>query len=67
MSISDKYNYETFTKSLPISLLHCIENILNNSCEKCCDSLTMGTLNFTKSTALCTILYLFTNISSAIP
>ena len=38
MSISDKHNYKTFTKSPPASLLHCIENILNHSSKKCSDS-----------------------------
>ena len=48
MSISNKHNYKTFTKSPPASLLHCIESILNHSSVKCCDSLTMTTLMFTK-------------------
>ena len=55
MSISKKHNYITFTKRLPASLLHSIENILNHSSWKCCASLTMAALNFTKSTGLCTI------------
>ena len=55
MFISDKRNLKTFTESLPASLSHCIENILNHSPEKCCNSLTMAALSFTKSTGLCTI------------
>ena len=55
MSIIHKYNYKTFTKSPPASLLHCIENILNHSFVKCRDSLTMATLSLAKLTGLCTI------------
>ena len=55
MSISNKHNYKTFTKSPLASLLHYIENILNHSSGKCRDSLTMAALGFTKSTGLCTI------------
>ena len=55
MSVSNKHNYKTFTKSPPSSSLHCIENILNHSSGKCHDSLTMAALRFTKSTDLCTI------------
>ena len=54
MSISKKHNYKTFTKS-PASLLHYVETILNDSCGKCRDSLTMAALSFSKSTGLCTI------------
>ena len=64
MSISNKHNYKTFTKSPPGSLSHCIENVLNHSSRKCSDSLTMAALSFTKSTGLCKIfvhLYLHAN------
>ena len=59
MSISNRHNYKTVTKLLkspPASLLDCIENILNHLSGKCCDSLTMAALSFTKSTGLCIIL-----------
>ena len=66
--ISNKRNYQpgkVHYKSLPASLLHCIESILNNLSGKCLDSaLTMAAPNFTKSTGLCTIfvhLYLHNN------
>ena len=39
MFINSKHNYKTFTKSHPASLLHCIENILNQLSGKCRDSL----------------------------
>ena len=55
MSISDKHSYKTCTKSLPESLLHYIESILNHSSGKCHDSLTITALSFTNSTGLCTI------------
>ena len=64
MSISNKTNYKTFTKSHLASLLHCIKNILNHSSGKCHDSLTMAALNLTKSIGLCTIFihkYLLSN------
>ena len=54
MSIINKHNYKTFTKSPPASSLHHIKNILNHSSGKCRDSLTMAALSFTKSTGLCT-------------
>ena len=55
MSISNKHNHKTFTKSPPASLLHCIENILNHLFGKCRNFLTsMAALSFTKSTGLCT-------------
>ena len=38
MSVSNKHNYETFTKSPAASLLLCIKNILNHSSGKCLDS-----------------------------
>ena len=52
---SNKHNYKTFTKSPPASLLHCIQNILNHSSGKCCDSLTVVALSFAKSTGISTI------------
>ena len=55
MSISDKHNYKTFTKSLSASLLHCIENILNYTSVKCRNSLKMAALSFTRSTGFGTI------------
>ena len=55
MSISNKHNYNTFTKFPSASLLHCIENILNHSSGKFPDSLTIADMSFTKSTGLCTI------------
>ena len=65
MSISNKHNYKTFTKSALASSLHCIENIVNHSAGKCRDSLTTAALSFIKSAGFCTIQYLLTNISSA--
>ena len=46
---------QNFHKSPPAFLLHYIENILNHSSGKCCDSLTMAALSFIKSTGLRTI------------
>ena len=46
MSISNKHNYKTFSKSPPASLLHCIKNILSHSPGKRCDSLTMTAPSF---------------------
>ena len=60
MSVINKHNHKTFTKSPPAFLLHCIENILNLSFGKCNDSLTMATTSFMKSSGLCTQ-YSFTN------
>ena len=59
MSKGNKHDYKIFSKSLPASLLHCIENILSHSSGKFRDSLTMAALSFTF------VQYLFTNISSA--
>ena len=62
-SISNKHNQKTFTRvihhqktidSHSASLVRCIENILNHSCRKCHNTLTMGALSFTKSTAITT-------------
>ena len=39
LSLNDKHNHKTFTKSPPASLWHCIENILNHLSGKCRDSL----------------------------
>ena len=59
MAISNKQNYDTFTESPlatpPACLSHYIENILNHSSGKCCDSLTMTALSFIKLTSFCTI------------
>ena len=55
MSLSNKHNYKSFTKSQPASLSHFIQNILNHSSGKCGDSLTIAALSFIKSTGLCTI------------
>ena len=55
MSISDKHNHKTFSKSPNASLLHCIGNILSHSSGKWRDSLTMAALSFTF------VQYLFTN------
>ena len=60
VSLSNNYNYKTFSKSPPASLVHCIENILSHSSGKSRDSLTIANhLSFTF------VQYLFTNISSA--
>ena len=61
MSINNKHNYKTFSKSPPASLLHCIGNILilSHSSGKWRDSLTMAALSFTF------VQYLVTNISLA--
>ena len=61
MSISNKHNYKTFSRSPPASLLHCMRNILSHSSGKWRDSLTMAALSFTRG---CSVQYLFTNISS---
>ena len=37
MSLSDKHNYKSFTKSPPASLLNCIENNLYHLSGKCRD------------------------------
>ena len=66
VSVNNKHNYKTFSKSPPASLLHCIGNILSHSSGKWHDSLTMAALSFTNRCSefhLCTIL--FTNISLA--
>ena len=58
MSLSNKHNYKTFSKSHPASLLHCIRNILNHSSGKWRDSLTMAALSFNNGCSefhLCTI------------
>ena len=59
MSISNKHNYKTFSKSPPASLLHYIGNSLRHSSGKWRNSLTMAALSFTFTQ------YLFTNISLA--
>ena len=61
MSLSNKHNYKTFSKSPPASLLHCIGNILSHSSGKWRDFLTMAALSFTSGCSelhLCTI-YIF--------
>ena len=50
VSIGNKHNYKTFTKSTSVTFL---ENVLNHSSGKCQDSLTTAALSVTKST--CTI------------
>ena len=58
VSISNKRNYKTFTKSPPASLLHYIGNILSHSSRKWRDSLAMAALSFTNGCSkfhLCTI------------
>ena len=55
MSISDEHNQKTFTKSSHASLLHYIENILNQSSKKCRDFLIVAALSVTKSTGICTV------------
>ena len=59
ISVSNKRNYTAFSKSLPASLLHCIESILSHSSGKWSDSLTMAALSFTNGCSefhLCIIL-----------
>ena len=64
MSLCDKHNYRSFTKSAPASfLLHCIENILNHSSGKCRDSLTMAALSSPNQPVFGQ--YLFTDTSLA--
>ena len=58
MSISNKDNNKTFSKSPSASLLHCIGNMLSHLFGKWRDSLTMGSLSFTNECSefhLCTI------------
>ena len=59
MSLSNKHNYKTFSKSPPASLLRCIKYISSHSSGKWRDSLTMAALSFNF------VQYLFTNISLA--
>ena len=59
ISISNKHNYKTFSKSPPASLIYCMGNILSHSSGKWRDSLRMAALSFTF------VQYLFTNISLA--
>ena len=47
MSIMNRHNYKTFSKSPPISLVHCIENVLRHSFGKCRDSLAIAGLSST--------------------
>ena len=64
MSIINKtINYRTFSKSSPASLVHCIENVLSHSSEKCRDFLAIADLNSTRGCSDSTFVqYLFTNI-----
>ena len=58
MPVSNKHNYNTFSKSPPASLLHCIGNILSHSSGKWRDFLIMAALIFTSGCSefhLCTI------------
>ena len=58
MSIINKQNYKTFSKSPPASLVHCIENVLSPSSGKCRDSLAIVDLSSTNGCSefhLCTI------------
>ena len=58
MSVSNKQNYKTFSKSRTASLLHCIGNILSHLSGKWRDFLTMTALSFTNGCSefhLCTI------------
>ena len=59
MSISNKRNHKTFSKSPPASLLHCIGSNLNHSSGKWSDSLTMASLSLTSESGsefhLCTV------------
>ena len=52
ISISNKHNCKTLSKSSPASLIHCIGNILSHLSGKWRDSLAMAALSFT---FLCTI------------
>ena len=58
MSISNKHNCKTFSKSRPASLIHCMGNILSHLSGKWSDSLTMAALSLTNGCSefhLCTI------------
>ena len=58
MSISNKHNHKTFSKSPPASLIHCIGNILSHSSGKWHDSLTVAALSISNGCSefnLCTI------------
>ena len=58
MSISNKHNHKTFSKSPPASLFDCIGNILSHLSGKWRDSLTMAAVSFTNGSSrfyLCTI------------
>ena len=59
MSMSNKHNCKTLSKSRTASLLHCIGNILSHSSGKWRDPLIMAALSFTF------VQYLFNNISLA--
>ena len=53
--ISNKHNYNIFSKSPTASLLHCIGNTLSHSYGKWRDSLTMAALSFPNG---CSVFYL---------
>ena len=58
MSISNKHNYKTFSKSPIATLLHCIGNVLSHSSGKWRESLTTAALSFINGCSefhLCTI------------
>ena len=58
MSIRNKHNHKTFSKSPLASLIHCIGSILSHSSGKWRDYLTMAALSFTNGCSefhLCTI------------
>ena len=58
MSVSNKHNHKTFSKSPLVSLVHCIENILSHSSGKWRDSLKIADLSSTNGCSefdLCTI------------
>ena len=67
MSLCNKDNYKTFSKSLPASLLHCMGNISSHSAGKWRDSLTMVALSFTNGCSKfhLYIIFIFTNVSLA--
>ena len=57
MSVSNKHNHKTFSKSPPASLIHSIGNILSYSSGNWRDSLTMAALSLTNGCSefhLCT-------------
>ena len=65
-SISNKYNYKTFLKSPPASLLHCIGNILSHSSGRWRDSLTMASLSFTNGCSEFHLCKIFINLGASL-